>query len=104
MLLGSKLPSDKIDRLRAITGEFAEKCGQPAIYLERDSSDIIDVIQKRRIPPSTKHLWICVRCHQYSIPTHGHPHLSANDPCLRALWSRSIGRRCVCGGLFAECL
>ncbi|CDH55839.1 hypothetical protein RO3G_03953 [Lichtheimia corymbifera JMRC:FSU:9682] len=104
LLLGSKLPSDKVDRLRVITREFAEKCGQPAIYLERDSSDIIDVIQKRRIPPFTKHLWTCVRCHQYSIPTHGHPHLTANDPCLRALWNRSIGRRCVCGGLFAECL
>ncbi|KAG2222177.1 hypothetical protein INT45_007194 [Circinella minor] len=97
LLLHSRLPSDKIDKLRKITNDFAEKCAQPAIYLERDTDDMIDVIQKRRIPSTAKHVWCCVRCQQYAIPG-----INESDPCSYALWYRSLGRRCVCGGLFTS--
>ncbi|KAI9311047.1 hypothetical protein BX666DRAFT_2000266 [Dichotomocladium elegans] len=100
LLLHSKLPSNKVDNLRKITADFSEKFALPAVYLERDSTDIYDVIQKRRIPPATKHLWTCVRCHQYAMPRRQ----VSSDPCSHALWYRTLGRRCVCGGLFTEWL
>ncbi|KAI9489933.1 hypothetical protein BDB00DRAFT_840113 [Zychaea mexicana] len=97
LLLHSRLPSDKIDKLRKITTEFAEKCAQPAIYLERDTDDTIDVIQKRRIPSTAKHVWRCVRCQQHAMAG-----ISSTDPCSYALWYRSLQRRCICGGLFTN--
>ncbi|KAI8145254.1 hypothetical protein BJV82DRAFT_667151 [Fennellomyces sp. T-0311] len=97
ILLQSRLPSNKVDKLRTITANFAEKCAQPAIYLERDADDTIDVIQKRRIPSTAKQVWRCVRCQQHAMAS-----VNSTDPCSYALWYHSLGRRCVCGGLFTN--
>lgn len=98
LLLKSRLPKSELVQLRKITADFAETCAQPVIYLEQDKEQRIDVLRKRWIPPNAKHVRSCVRCHQLSLPPS--VALDESDPSVYALWYQSLGRRCICGGLF----
>ncbi|KAF7724871.1 mediator complex subunit [Apophysomyces ossiformis] len=94
LLLSSKLPQNVITPAQAISAKYKDKCAQPAIYLEQQKEQVVDVICKRRIQSNQK-VRCCVRCCQPSLPIP-----EASDPGTFASWYRSIGRRCICGGLF----
>lgn len=60
LLLSSKLPQNVITPAQAISAKHKDKCAQPAIYLEQQKEQVVDVICKRRIQSNQK-VRCCVR-------------------------------------------
>ncbi|GAA5796194.1 hypothetical protein HPULCUR_001563 [Helicostylum pulchrum] len=97
ILLTSNIKSFDLTEIKNISKNYKDRCAKPSIYLEKEEMYVYDVIRKRRISDNVQTNQ-CARCKQpvISIGTLK----DMNDPCSSAQWCQSLGRRCVCGGLF----
>ncbi|CEG70969.1 hypothetical protein RMATCC62417_06775 [Rhizopus microsporus] len=97
LLLTSTLQGYSIPKLQQMSLKYKDKCVKPCIYIEKEILAAYDPIRKRSLGDHVK-THLCIRCHQHILPVHTESDLL--DPTSSASWYQSLGRRCVCGGVF----
>ncbi|CEP13902.1 hypothetical protein [Parasitella parasitica] len=97
LLLSSNLKNYTLADIQKLSDEYRDKCAKPSIYIGNESLYRFDVIRKRRLPSNVNTIQ-CMRCHQPTLRVDLEKDMI--DPCFSAQWYQSIGKHCVCAGLF----